>query len=245
MTELNGLNATLNAIPAADVRRPDRPVATFIQQNNDLATYIQGEVLEKLSQVGFGAAQVEAYKQAIGALQAAESAWQAARKIKTPQELVALEQEADTLRRDVVAALRWNLRDDRNAQATLTLIQEGEGVADLAMDLETLGALMAANVEAFVQDQTFNVGAQVEAVRIMAARVREAFSLEKADDSATDLRDLRDRAFTWLDGFWDDARRAGRYVFRNDPERLAHFRDGYGAVQKRRQRVALPSPVAG
>jgi hypothetical protein len=83
---------------------------------------------------------------AIGArltlLAAADAQWAARRRAVTPQAMRAQRDEAEALKRDAVAALRYFLRDEPEVQARLSAIQEGSGLADLLDDLDKLAALL-------------------------------------------------------------------------------------------------------
>ena len=243
------IEKAITQLPAADVDRPDRPMAHFLQQTNDLATYLkQNEaVTTKLTQVGITKAQLDALPHAIDVAREAESSWQATRKPRTPDEREALEKNAYDLRSDLVAACRWSLRKDKNAQAVLDEVQTGTGAEDLALDLDTLSTLMLTHEQSFDGDATFKVKDQAATAADTAKQVRSTLSEERADESEAKALDMRDRAFTYLDALWDDLRAAGRYAFRDDDAVLAHFRDRYAIAYNRRARdrqqraIGLPS----
>lgn len=246
---LKALNDELLAIPATDVREPNLPMAVFNQQGADLVSFLEEhpEVRKRLEKVGLPKEVLGGLAIAIGASSAAESAWQAVYSPRRPEAVIALEERAAALRADVVAACRWNLRDDRVAQGTLDAVQEGKGSADLVQDLETLAVLVEQHDAAFKQDQTFDVKQRVKDCRAQAKELREAISGARADLSRAEAKELRDRAFTHADHLLDQVRAAARYVFADEPETLAKFRDRHALRLARSYRRALataPAPVA-
>lgn len=245
MAALDNLLPILKGIEAADVRSPDHAVASYLQMNHDLATYLEEHpaVRAKLIEVGAPDASFAAHRKATTALGEAESSWQATRKRMTPEQRAALEKKAYAARSDLVASCRWNLRLNKNAQAAIDAVQEGDGVADLSLDLDTLATLVKANSAAFAQDKTFNVAEQIKVAEDLAREVRENLSGGRADKSSADAKDLRDRAFTYLDELWTDLREAGRYAFRGNEDVLQHFRDSVAAARARRARRRMPGPV--
>lgn len=246
---LTTLNEALRAITASDVRDPSIPMAVFNQQGNDIVTFLEQnpDVRQRLTKVGLAGQVLEQLPLAMGAAQAAESAWQAVFSPRNPQELVALEESGAKLRSDVVAALRWNLRDDRITQGTLDAIQDGMGTADLAQDLDALAVLVEQHADAFKQDKTFDAKARATDCRKHAKELRDSVSGARADLSRAEAKELRDRAFTYADDLLDDIRDAARYAFRADAELSARFQDRYLARAARRSRrrstAATPAPV--
>lgn len=245
---LDQLADTLAAIPPADVRKPDLPMAVFNQQGKDLVTFLDENpaVKERLTDVGVPAKVLGQLALAMAAASDAESAWQAVFSPRRPEDLVALEQRAASERSAVVAAARWNLRADRIAQGTLDAIQDGEGTADLAQDLGALAVLLEQRKEAFAKDKTFDVKARAKGCHELAEELRAALSGERADLTRAEAKGQRDRAFTYADGLLGEVRAAARYAFRDEPALLERFRDRYlwRADRRSRTRAAVPAPAA-
>ncbi|MBN1610094.1 MAG: hypothetical protein JW940_25940, partial [Polyangiaceae bacterium] len=53
-------------------------------------------------------------------------------------------------------------------------------------------------------------------------------------------REMRDRAFTYLDDLVSQVREAGRYVFRRQPEIARHFSSRYRRRQRRAAKAGEP-----
>lgn len=237
---LASLNGTLRSLPAAAVREPDMPMAIFNQQGNDVVAFLEQNpaVRERLLKVGLPREVLDGLPFALGAAQAAESAWQAVFSPRSPADLVALEVSAGRLRADAVAALRWNLRNDRIAQGTLDAIQDGLGSADLVQDLDALAVLVEQHEGAFEADKTFDAKERARTCREKAKELRDALSGTRADMTRDDAKDLRDRAFTHADELVDQTREAARYAFRDEPETAARFQNRYLLRRVRRHRRA-------
>src|SRR5690606_19494563 len=114
-----------------------------------------------------------------------------------PGEVIEIEQRADHLRGRVVSASRWNLRANRIAQGTLDAIEDGEGSADCAQDLEALAVFVLQHEGAFANDQTFDAKASAKECGDVAKELREALSGPRADLTRQQAKDLRDRAYTY------------------------------------------------
>lgn len=240
---LNELNETLLSLPAAEVRVPNLPMAVFNQQGNDLVAFLKetAAAVTRLKTVGMPSSVLDALPTAIAGSQAAESAWQGVFSPRRPEDVIALEERADRLRSDVMAAARWNLREDRIAQGTLDAIADGMGSADLAEDLGALATLVENNEAAFAKDKTFDAKARTRECREQAKELRDAVSGVRADLTRAEAKDMRDRAYTYADGLVDQIREAARYAFRDEPQLLARFQDRYALERGRRFRRREPS----
>ncbi|MCP4501861.1 MAG: hypothetical protein GY822_18030 [Deltaproteobacteria bacterium] len=215
--------------PADEVQKPDRPISQDSTQNENLWTYLNTSPAktEKLDEVGFKKENLAPWKTAIDALGEAEGLWNAHRQRKNLAFRAQAEKDASELRSDLILALRWNLRDDVNAQASLTAINEGTGASDLVQDLKDLAALIEKHASSFENDRTFDPAEKKSAALESANLLAGALSTMFDDDDERAALDLRNRAFTLVDIYWDDARRAGRYAFAKDDDVLSHFRDMY------------------
>ncbi len=71
-----------------------------------------------------------------------------------------------------------------------------------------------------------------------AAEIQAGLSEERITEDRTEAKELRDRAYTFLDDLVDEIREAGRYAYRNDPKRRVKFTSPY--LRRRRQRTRRP-----
>lgn len=221
---LDSLRELLLAIPASDVRSPDVRMAVYHQDTNDLATVVAAPVIAaKLQSVGIASDRLESLPVALDACRMAQSQWVVANDRGKPEAQKEREELGYAHRSEVVAACRWNLRDNRTAMATLGVIAEGDGIPDLIQDLRDVAVLAEANVAAFEKDESFDAPAAIETCRSLASDITAGQSAFATSAEAAAARDLRDRAYTWLWGIDADVRAAGRYAFRNDPEQVSRF----------------------
>lgn len=243
-SDLTALRDQLRALPSDAVSSPDIPMAVALQEANDLLTLLRDEaVWEKLLTVGVADGQRELLAQAIGAARAAQSHWTVARDRRKSEALQEREARAEKLRSDLLAAGRWNLRNDRVAQGTLSAIAEGDGIADLIQDLSDLAALFERRRAAFENDQSFDASARIEEARSLASELAASTSAARLDTDQAGAVDLRDRAFTHLDALVTSLREAGRYAFREQEEISRRFASRYLRRKRSRSRPA-PEPVA-
>jgi hypothetical protein len=234
-TELESLRPTLLAIPAEDVDAPNLPMAVALQEAHDLHTLASdAAVRTKLLAVGIRAEDVDALHTAVVAARQAQSAWVVVRDRSKSDAQKQREAAGYALRADLLAACRWNLRADRVARATVQAIAEGEGVADLIQDLVDLAALVERHPGAFGGDTTFDAATQVSAARDRAAELEAGTSAERLETTQREAKDLRDRAYTYLDDRVALLREAGRYAYRDDEATWRRFTSEYRRRHRRR-----------
>jgi len=227
-TELSTLRARLLALPAAEVEAPDLPMAVALQEANDLLTLVRDEsVWAKLEAVGVTSDQRGLLADAIAAARGAQSQWIVVRDRSKSSAQTEREAKGQTLRSELLAAGRWNLRADSVALGTLRAIAEGEGVADLIQDLSALAELFERKREAFASDQSIDVAARSEEARLLASELAAGVSTERLDTDQASAVDLRNRASTLLDQLVGSLREAGRYAFRRDANVLPRFSSPY------------------
>ena len=240
---LNAERPALDAIPTSDVRKPNAAMSVYLLESNRVLAHLieKPDVRSALLQAGMrlGAESltednlVPTLTSRLGAARHAQARWDAVRSRRKPEELRQQEDAAYELRGDLVAAARWNLRDDRIVQGSLNAIQEGDGVADLITDLDALAVLILNHEGAFTNDAHFD--AQASAVQAQeASQALRASEAEQVGEGRLEARQLRDRAWTHLNALMEEVRGAARYVFRKHPSQLVLF-------QRIRSRRASPA----
>ncbi len=241
---LEDLRPLLMQIPDSEVRVPNLPVATALQEAHDLMRFTAAPAVHAaLLSVGMPLDFTEQLEQRITAAREAQSGWVSERDRNKARELVDAETAAAETRSHMLAAGRFNLSGDVEAQARLTAIAGGEGVADLVQDLHDLAEVVERNLAAFSGDQTFDAEQQARDARELA----QLLSTHVSDERLTPpnaARDLRDRAFSYLYDLVTRVREAGRYVFRNDDEMRQRFSSRYRRRMNRRRYVKLAQAKA-
>ena len=236
--DLDALRSTLLAMPSTDIDQPDLPVAVVLQEAHDLRTLCADpQVRERLVSVGLQAVTLDTLAVAEGALRVAQSEWVVSRDRSKDDAQKAREARGMELRAELAAAVRWNLRAERKALAVLGAIQEGEGVADLVQDLDDLATLIVQHLPAFASDQSFDAPARAEEARTLAAEIRAGLSKSRQPGAQEASKDLRDRAFSYLDDLKTRVRESARYAYRRDPAFSARF----ASAHKRRLRRRAPN----
>ena len=164
----------------------------------------------------------------IEALSEAETDWQRKRIAKQQKSLVVLRKDAEEVRRKVMAAGRYLLRKNAEAQVELDRIAEGDGLGDLIQDLNDLAAFIVAHLDVMTRDKNITEATPGQ-LRAMAQE------LGGGEDSEAALLALehRNKVFVALDEALGEVRAAADYLYSDDPRRLQAYRSQYEAARKR------------
>ncbi len=202
--------------------RPDFRVATVV----DEARHLEVTVKKLGSELFKGAALDKNLRGELisrrARLERAESAWLELRARATPRDLIKLRSAAERLKRDAFAALRYFVAEDADVQLRLDEIYEGVGDADVIDDLRKLADLAEAHAARLTVADVPKE--PVSKLRETAQLLADATAERAVDPDAATAIGLRDRAYWHLRTLMDQLRRAGRYVYRNDPKLLPLFR---------------------
>jgi hypothetical protein len=165
----------------------------------------------------------------IAALRNAEARWRIVRSRRAPRDLARLRGEATLLRRDVLAAARFFLRADPDAQRELDAFAEGDSLAELSEDLRALADFIRRHADGLAL-LDYPHGALAAATRAdqLARALSRGASAELVDEAAAEALAHRNRTFVLLDDAVREIRAAARYALRGEPEALAAFRGGPG-----------------
>lgn len=224
---LSRLEGVLLALPLDSLKASHLPAATALQEAHDLLVFCQRpHIQEALVTVGQPTDFVSELELRVDAARQAQSEWVSARDRTKSVSLIALEESATALRSELLAIARYHLRGSE-AESALGRVRGGDSVAELVQDLHDLAAVIEKNAGAFSRDRSFDLAARVAEARSLAERLSDGVSDERVGPEPGSTRELRDRAFSYLDDFVSEVRAAGRYAFRNQPSELKGFASRY------------------
>ncbi|WP_437872135.1 hypothetical protein [Sorangium sp. So ce363] len=173
-------------------------------------------------------------------LAAAESAWTEFRTLPLSSDLRAQRKDAEALKRDAIAALRYFLATDEDVERRVDGIVLGAGVADLVSDLNQLAELLEQHRDALARADLPKRAP--ERARELAAALSSGAAERAVDPHGNAAMALRNRAFWWLREAMDEIRAAGRYVYRDERKVLALFRTSSARARARRRAVKQDEP---
>lgn len=221
----------LDTLGADYAAQPDFPVANIAHEARELGVSLKklGAKLAKSSDLPKDAGKDLAAR--LGRLERAEAGWNAVRQIRTPKDIIALRKRAEKAKTDAFEALRYFAKTNGDVQARLDAISIGSGDADLIDDLKKLAELVSE--QAAVLGKADLPKNAADALTALAAELGDAIADRDVSPDAAAAIGARNRAFWHLRELMDEARDAGRYVFRADPANLALFR---ASVTRARER---------
>jgi hypothetical protein len=242
--DFEAMRERIEALDAAKVREPDRPVETKAQQAEATALWARDDK-PKFDAINFDWSLVTDMPVMAGALRWSEAVWANRRKLQEDalKQLHELVPVAEDLRDTVLAALDYAGDEDEGLQSRITEIRAGNSYADLVLDCPAVVDL-ARQHQALLEGINFDM-AQIGTLAQMGDRLAAALGgsdvekLGKSEEKA-----LRDRAYTLLDDALRKVRKCGKYVCRDDEERLKGYIDSYSqAAYRRRKRMEQEQPA--
>ncbi|MEM9458517.1 MAG: hypothetical protein AAGF11_30345 [Myxococcota bacterium] len=240
MTELEQLHTVLRAIPGDQLRVPSMSMAVALQEAHDLhARLLQDDTWNRLLAIGVEPDLLDQLVQALAAMKQAQSQWiLVARERGKPKALRERRAAGLRLRTELLAACRWNLRGQPQLGTMLDHVIKGQGTPDLVQDLHDLATIIEHHRTAFDRDESFDAPQQAEAAHALAHAIATGEGRAWADQEPADLKRLRDQAYTHLARLVTHLREAGRYAFRNEPQRAAGFASAHRRTRERKRRRA-------
>ncbi|WP_437909172.1 hypothetical protein WME95_15690 [Sorangium sp. So ce327] len=218
----------------------DHPVSTTLQEARELEVALSklGKEIYKKSRLSKEVGTSISARRDL--LAAAESAWTEVRTLPLSSELRAQRKDAEALKRDAIAALRYFLAADEEVERRVDGILLGTGVADLVSDLSQLAELLEQHRDALARADLPKRAP--ERARELAAALGSGTAERAVDPGGDAAMALRNRAFWWLREAMDEIRAAGRYVYRDERKLLALFRTSSARARARRRAVKQDEP---
>lgn len=222
----------LLAAPAAYAAPPDMPVDVAIREWRQLAS-VARKLQATLGKIGLEKSSAATLAALADALDTRERAWQKTRP--STGKVKKLRSEAETLKRSMLAAGEWALRDDNGALEELARIREGTGLVDTLNDLRELAAFWKTHASAL--SKTRLKSTDVVRAPALASELGTLADEEHANTDAAQALELRNRCFWTGDALAKEIRKAGRYAFHDQPKIAARFSSRYQADKSRIETV--------
>ncbi|WP_437717786.1 hypothetical protein WMF45_16060 [Sorangium sp. So ce448] len=218
----------------------DHPVSDTLQEARELEVALSklGKEIYKKSRLSKDVGTSISARRDL--LTAAESAWTEVRTLPLSSDLRAQRKDAEALKRDAIAALRYFLAADEEVERRIDGILLGTGVADLVSDLSQLAELLEQHRDALARADLPKRAP--ERARELAAALSSGAAERAVDPGGNAGMALRNRAFWWLREAMDEIRAAGRYVYRDERKVLALFRTSSARARARRRAVKQDEP---
>ncbi|HZJ35832.1 MAG TPA: hypothetical protein VFD29_04330 [Gillisia sp.] len=225
--DYNAKLAEIMAIPVEEVQEPTLPVDVFLQEAENLHHWGMDDA-DALKVVGITMAMIKDLPVRAGACRESQSIWnkdyrsqQEAQKLWAEQSPLAYD-----LRNDLLQTMRFAYRKDPVLLSRVSAITDGSGHADMIQDLNDIAVLGRENTEPLAA-----IAFDITQLELAATRADELADLlaeangDKADHNESKV--IRDKAYTHLKKLVDEIREAGKYVFRNDKNRVKGYSSQY------------------
>jgi hypothetical protein len=225
-TRTAGLTAVdirvLGQLPASYARRVDQPVQDVVQEGKDLSAALLTYGKRLVAEGGLPKTRAKDLAVSTARLERAERAWTNTRDFAPKGGVALLRKSCTKEKRLAFAALRHFLRDDAEVQARLNNIAVGRSDIDTADDLTKLADLLQANLASVTTPSI--TGATPEKLRTLSARLSATRAERRTETGPSEAIALRNRAFWQQRGVVREIQSAARFVYRDDPAALKHFR---------------------
>lgn len=210
-----------------EVKIPNMPIDRFNQRGENLYHWCQDDQ-DKLTANGLDWTYAEDLPVRAGACREAESIWSKEKKTRKEAAKAWKVQYplAEKLKSDLLHQFRYAFRKDEELLVQVVIITEGDGAEDTIQDLNDLSVLGKANIpllEAVNADLT-KLDTAATTADSLATLLAEVNGDRNEPNAA---KKVRDKAYTHLKEAMDEVIDCGRYVFRNDPDRLKGYRSPY------------------
>ena len=239
--QVAAVQAEAEALPVGWVADPDVPVKTFA---DEASTTLQAarQYLADLAAVGLAETTVDAFERHLKALVSAQVLWNTERGVSRSEAVLQVVDDSEAYRQFLLEAADLALRNVPDANGRLSLIREGEGLADLSSDLTDLTVLLTDYRTEFTAIR-MDVDASAERTAALQVGLKSALAEEDVAKTLSGYKEMRDRCFALVKQDLQEIRAFARFAFRDDKgnSRRHLFASAYVRRKNRRARKAAQS----
>ncbi|MCP5046990.1 MAG: hypothetical protein GY940_07440 [bacterium] len=228
--------AELSAISVGDVKTPHHiPVPSYIQEADILCHWAEKDK-EALTAAGLSWELVEDIPLRNGALIHAEAVWSKQRTggKEANREWAEESPVAYRLRDRLFKDFRYAFRKHPNLLKIVKATAAGQGHADMIQDLNDL-AVMGKNYASLLEPIGFDLSLLDTAAQTAVQMAKLLARATTARREYSELKLMRDRAYTYLKAAVDEVRQCGKYVFDKTSPRFRGYASQH--LRKRRQQA--------
>lgn len=225
--DLLAVREILLAMPYEQIKEPNIPINVYVQEAENLAHWCIDD-LALLTTAGIDNTKIDALKVRAGACREAQSLWVKDRRSVKEAEELWMEKSplAYDLRDELIHTFRFAFRNEEKLLGRVAEIYDGDGHADMLQDLNDLSVLGKENV-ALLSIIGFDV-AKLEAAAIQADELAELYAIANGiRQSSNEVKELRDRAYSYLKELVDEVSACGKYLFWKTPKRIKGYYSDY------------------
>ncbi len=214
----------------ATVRAPDIPVDKLTGEARTLVVAAKRDA-EALAKVGVKRSLIAIVASLSAIVSKVQSQILAARKVGRTKAEIATDVLARAFRQRTLEDLAFATDGDADAALRIAAIREGEGVDDLIADLGVIVAFIRE-----IPDQLKRIGQNpqklVQEGTALEAKLGALVDERRTRSDETALTTERDRAATALSAAMAKLRSAGKYAFRDEPNKARLYTSTYTRVRK-------------
>lgn len=229
---LGKVSPKILAIPENEILELQIPAAIYSQESVNLTSWANDDK-EDLLKAKLDWSLVDDITVRAAALTEAESRWNANRFVRADaQKLWDKLSPAAYEKRDVmVHAFLYAYRKTKDIYSRIQRVAEGNGDADMILDLNVLGVIGEENpgpLEAIGYDlsQLDTAKQDAEQMQLLLAEASGDFP------GYSETKDIRDRAYTYLKQAVDTVRECGQYLFYRNRKRYIGYTSQYIRTRK-------------
>lgn len=241
-TDIEKVINDLMAIPEEDLKNPNIPVNSYVQEAEDLE-YSANKDKEALTSHGLEWSFVDSLSTRTGALREAQSNWLAKHKAQKEAEKEWIEKSpvAFKFRDSLLNAYRYGFRKDKALLSIVAIIADGYSRDDMIQDLNDLAVLGRENT-APLQSINFDLD-KLEQAAEMSATMAKLLAKAKGEDGSSESLIMRNRAFTYLKQAVDEIRGCGKYTFSGKEEKLKEYRSEFMSKLRKKAETETETPA--
>lgn len=220
--------AILQAIPSANIKIANIPIDVYLQEAEDLYLWVQ-EDKEDFLNINFDWQRyVNDLTKRTGALRYAQSLW-IRRKNGQEESQTEWKQKfpiAYELRKELLADFRYAFRNHKELISAIRDIAKGKSYADLIQDLSSLSVLGKANI-AKLKNINFDPQKLDHAEQLSKEMAQLLARVNSDIKQSSEVVKIRNQSYTHLKEAVDEIRDAGKYIFKNSPDRFKGYISTY------------------
>ena len=226
--ELDACLVDIQAIPDDEVKEPNMPVDTFVQEAEDLFAWCQEDIPE-LERRGLSEDHIMQLPLRAGACRRTQSLWM--KEGRSLDQWNAQASKAYDMRDGLIHDFRFAFRNYDTLLSRVNEIAAGDGHDDMVQDLNDLAVLGNDNQELLLAI-SFDL-TKLETATLLSDEMAELLALTNGSKGeGSEAKYLRNRAYTYLKMLVDEVRTVGKYVFWKDERRLKGYSSNYWRKKK-------------